>query len=163
MTCEGLKDILLTDYLDGELSEDVRELIDEHLKECVSCRELLSAAKLKDDLLAEEFDREPSMLVWARIEEELDRPAFSLEPFFQGVRQWINPPRVALAFASVVFLVIMISSVVKRPYQEIASPVSGVSASAILEEVLMDDYFEEQNGLDTVVEYLFEDLNGGVS
>lgn len=39
VNCENIKEILITDYVDGELSREQMKAIDEHLSACPNCRQ----------------------------------------------------------------------------------------------------------------------------
>ena len=45
MKCDKIRELLLTDYLDGEADAGVCRLIDAHLTECAFCREYAEMAK----------------------------------------------------------------------------------------------------------------------
>src|SRR4030042_2524852 len=45
MICKRIQEFILTDYSDGELTEDVRQLINAHINQCSECRQFERLAK----------------------------------------------------------------------------------------------------------------------
>ncbi|MBF0486183.1 MAG: zf-HC2 domain-containing protein [Candidatus Omnitrophica bacterium] len=43
--CENLRELILTDYLDGEADDKARAAVDAHLLQCADCRSLLKEAQ----------------------------------------------------------------------------------------------------------------------
>ncbi|NQT32735.1 MAG: anti-sigma factor [Candidatus Omnitrophica bacterium] len=69
MKCKKIRDIILSDYTDGELSSDRQKLIEDHLKGCPACREFLE--ELTGGIvtpLRESGHVKPPAEVWNRIE-----------------------------------------------------------------------------------------------
>lgn len=94
LSCEIVKD-LIPSYVDELLSEDVREAVDEHLKECEICKSALSEYKRKQD----EEKRES-----AEKEEKFIRNAKSAKYYLTGILIGASIPFVAL----VVFFIIRV-------------------------------------------------------
>ena len=49
ITCNIIEDLLPL-YIDDMVSEDSRQLVEEHLKECASCRKMLDEMKKENQL-----------------------------------------------------------------------------------------------------------------
>ncbi len=45
MKCHKIQNILLTDYADGQIADNLRRQVDEHLVRCKACREFYAAVK----------------------------------------------------------------------------------------------------------------------
>jgi len=45
MRCEKIQELLLTDYLDGRMTGTQKEQVDQHLRGCLTCRDLLAQAR----------------------------------------------------------------------------------------------------------------------
>ncbi|MBM4128995.1 MAG: zf-HC2 domain-containing protein, partial [Nitrospira sp.] len=45
MNCEKIQELILTDYLDGEIDKRQEEFIKQHLATCIGCQEFLSIAQ----------------------------------------------------------------------------------------------------------------------
>ena len=90
MNCKKVKELLMTDYVDGELRPDIRSKIKEHLAGCSDCRTLEEALQRK---AVEPFRNAQKVqapdIVWEGVKEAIAvperapvfiirRPAFSL-------------------------------------------------------------------------------------
>ncbi len=76
MTCQDHED-LLTGYVDGELSDDQRREVENHLQECADCsRQLEEIVSIKEHLTMIEF-KEPSEMelerYWGGVYNRLER------------------------------------------------------------------------------------------
>lgn len=105
ISCEKIKEILLTSYIDNELDEKTRKEVEQHLAGCYGCRELESLAKDVIAPLEKAGLMEPSSDVWASIEEQISVPeqVEVSEPFWEVIRRTVLRPVPA---AAVSFLVI---------------------------------------------------------
>ena len=106
ISCEKIKELLLTSYIDDELDENIRKEVEQHLDECFECRELV--IMLKKDIIAPlegSSLAEPSIEVWAKIEEQISEPvdAGAKYTFWERVRHTIFSP---VPVAAVSFLVV---------------------------------------------------------
>jgi predicted anti-sigma-YlaC factor YlaD len=45
MNCERIQELILTDYLDGEMDEEQKKVIVHHVANCVDCQNFMMAAK----------------------------------------------------------------------------------------------------------------------
>ena len=72
MNCKKAQDLILTDYLDGEMGEKEKARIEEHLASCQKCRELSIAARRVGNELFIGADRAnvPEYL-WRRVRETI--------------------------------------------------------------------------------------------
>lgn len=104
MNCDHARDLILTDYIDTEISpEDKRELL-QHLVDCESCRALLSCAEgsLVDPFAgAARFSPPPELA--ERVFQRIDAPAEDLAPvsWVQRLRSLFLPPQRAVALVLV--------------------------------------------------------------
>ncbi|MCG8431857.1 MAG: zf-HC2 domain-containing protein [Candidatus Omnitrophica bacterium] len=72
MKCERIRSLLLTDYLDDEVTQEVKEIIDAHLAGCCGCAGFLAQLRQKAQLPFKEAGRvKPPEHVWASIRESL--------------------------------------------------------------------------------------------
>lgn len=73
MKCDNIKDLLMTDYLDNEVSEETRRVVQEHLHICDACAQFEQHLKLK---IVEPFKRasiiEPPAHLWEKIKHEIE-------------------------------------------------------------------------------------------
>ena len=130
ISCEKIKERLLTSYIDNELDEKSMKEVEAHLSGCSECREL--EALLKKDIIAPLEGAalmEPSSEVWAAIEEEISVPV-TVEagvPFWERIRHTIFSP-VPAAAVSFLVLGFMIFSIFH----------TSVSANV---DIVVDNYF----------------------
>ncbi|NLI77987.1 MAG: hypothetical protein GX442_16305 [Candidatus Riflebacteria bacterium] len=86
MTCERWRDLILTDYLDGELSDADRQGLAAHVAGCPSCRDLMEKAPTT---LVKPFEAlehpAPPPRVWAGVVQELGLDPQAVDPDRAGV------------------------------------------------------------------------------
>lgn len=73
MNCEKIKELLMTDYIDGELEAALMKEVDAHIKKCGACR--LLKAELEDKItvpLRQSGLVEPPQDLWSRIKGEIE-------------------------------------------------------------------------------------------
>ena len=122
MRCERMQELLLTDYIDGELDEKLRRDVDEHVHLCASCRELKRAILERSDQTRKAaVVEEPPAYVWERLKAKILAEPVARRGVLSGAADSIKEafsvlariPRPALAFAASA-LVIM-AFLVARP------------------------------------------------
>lgn len=59
MGCEKDLRLLISKYLDGEVTPDERGQVDDHLCTCVPCRDFLSILRRNETLVAEALSQAP--------------------------------------------------------------------------------------------------------
>jgi anti-sigma factor RsiW len=125
MKCKEIKEILFTDYLDGQLDSAAMEQVRKHLAGCPGCRELEEEIRLKAAAPFKDIQKEkvPDS-VWYGIREELLERGKPRESFFR-----FTLPKPALAFATATIAVLIVFAAVIK-YN--------------LERSQMRDYFTEQ-------------------
>ena len=74
MNCERIRELILTDYSDGQLPVAQARKVENHLMACLDCRML--AAKVRKDLVAP-FNQttpvQPDEFVWRRIKGKIEQ------------------------------------------------------------------------------------------
>jgi len=102
MKCADIETILLTDYIDGELSSAARERIDSHLAVCRECRALLAEVTAVTTPLGQ-ARHEPREQVWKNIEKAIvGKPV--VDAWYQTVWEYVREnlrPRPAFALGTV--------------------------------------------------------------
>ncbi len=112
MKCKQVQEWILTDYLDGEMSLQDKNVLESHLKTCATCREFASAVKKISMEPFQDLRKEnPPDVVWSRIKESILFPHEEQEPFWkkflEGRREsWVFKPQPAFAMGLVVVLFI---------------------------------------------------------
>jgi hypothetical protein len=149
MRCDKVRELLLTDYIDGELDPDTLEEVKKHLEGCVSCREL--EKELAEEVvgpLRESGIKQPAEEVWVnikgRIEEEAENPLIDV---LDRLRETFTYKKPALAIVSVMVMLIIVSVPIAKYYYE---------------RDAAETYIEEQmsflDSLNNGGEWLYEDI-----
>jgi len=74
MKCNKVRDILLTDYIDGELDRETSSRVEEHLSGCAACRTFYETVKARTEApFRDAEDIKPPEGLWERIEAEISR------------------------------------------------------------------------------------------
>ncbi len=78
MKCSQIREVLLTDFLDGRLTPEGEGEVNEHLLGCVVCRELLmSAQEIENDIKTAPMIEQVPVRVWLDISRKIEQPLFS--------------------------------------------------------------------------------------
>jgi anti-sigma factor RsiW len=78
MKCNEIQDILLTNYIDNELSGEHRLMIEGHLNQCPQCRAVLQTARSLNEVLSSaEKVALDKQKIWKNITDRLDQDASS--------------------------------------------------------------------------------------
>ena len=116
MNCKKAQDLILTDYLDGEMDENGIAAIEKHLKGCLQCKEFSIVARKAGNELFLGADRAnvPEYL-WRRVREtilaeERKRRTFA-SVILEKFKTILYMPKPALAIATVVVLLLAIGTV----------------------------------------------------
>ena len=110
MSCEKIKDLILSDYSDGRISEKLEKQITEHLNSCENCREFAQAVKKTaiEPFRKAEKIKAPDYLL-SRIKDKItsqeQRPA--LGGLLDNLRI-VFQPRPAFTLATVAAVVILV-------------------------------------------------------
>ncbi|OGX35455.1 MAG: hypothetical protein A3C36_01710 [Omnitrophica WOR_2 bacterium RIFCSPHIGHO2_02_FULL_52_10] len=121
MSCEKFQEMILTDYLDRELSAQRRASLEAHLTQCPGCREFAEQARKGAVEPFEQLERlKPSPQLWANIKEAIEedpQPAVrgALVDFWERLKLLFYFPRPALALATVVLMIVMLLAVLPKP------------------------------------------------
>ncbi|MDP8264067.1 MAG: zf-HC2 domain-containing protein [Candidatus Aceula lacicola] len=126
MNCKDIRELLLTDYVDGEINESARKAIDDHLVSCQSCKEFALAAKQAAfDPFSDAERFSPPESVWHSIkerivevskEDSISENILSLEK----IKKVFVLPRPAIALVSILIVVLSVTSFVRTSSQKIA-------------------------------------------
>ena len=143
MKCKKIRELIMTDYLDGEITEELRQQVDEHVKTCPGCRELLQAVRtgVSAPLQGAELMRPPES-VWSAIKEKIEeRESESvLELARDRFFELFTIRRPVLAVVTVMLLFVIAIGV--------------YTGTSLFEKRYVDTYIEDQ------MDFLYS-LNGG--
>lgn len=109
MNCDQVRDLILTDYVDGQLPEEQKMILDKHLKSCAACHAF--ALEVKKDLVVP-FEAVKSEVVptavWENIKDTID-PQEEYEPSWKAVIKFLGNlqglRQSAYFLASIVFVI----------------------------------------------------------
>jgi len=73
MDCKKCQELILTDYLDNEAPEDLKNVIEQHLTACDECRKFLSLVQktVIQPLAVAKRDVLSNDVIWSRLQEEI--------------------------------------------------------------------------------------------
>ncbi len=117
MNCKDMQNMILTDYLDGEMDDKCHKQVEDHLLRCAHCREFEKTARqdVFNPLVQSEKIRPPEYM-WTRIKESIEEkenksgiPSF-LEGFKENVRSLF--PKLTPAYAFPAFMIAIFIMVV---------------------------------------------------
>ena len=109
MKCNDIQELILTDYLDGEIHPDIKEKVDDHIAGCQVCRELLAVSRqVADDPFKHAQPKfENQQEVWQKIkfkiEEEVLTEKFTPQwNWLERIKNILTVPRMSVALSVVV-------------------------------------------------------------
>ena len=103
MRCKKIQELILTDYIDGQMEEKQKAPIEKHLDGCPECKEFYaSAKKVSTDLFVNADRANPPEFVWQRLRDTIlaerqKKPEYVFH---------IPRPVFALATAMTLFLIV---------------------------------------------------------
>ena len=69
MKCKEIQELIFTDYIDNELSDEHRAMIEDHLLQCDSCHKALQEARsLNNELSGAKEVQLDKAKIWQKIE-----------------------------------------------------------------------------------------------
>ncbi len=159
MKCSEIQDLILTDYIDGEVNESTKRKIEECIEGCEECRAFFEAVQSTGSDPFEALERKtPSDNVWLNIKENITRPASEQKVYFldtvkQTFEPFINFRMPAFVLTAVVLLFVMMNVF---PINKDDNQVAYVHSEQELEYLafLTDD--EEEDDLGEYVEVIEE-------
>lgn len=111
MTCERVQELLLTDYIDGQLSAEVLREVEEHLDACERCRNFRDDVRRRITAPLKSFEKQsPPEGVWLNIKSAIFEEEQLKEHRFDWLRERLSTlikpvPVFAIATATAVVLV----------------------------------------------------------
>ena len=156
--CEKFKDLILTDYIDGETDQAIRAQIDAHILACPQC--LHFAEEVKKDLVIPftQASREtvPDS-VWDGIKERIGQEipwSIRVGEFVNGLMGSLTLPKLAPIFTSLVLLVLVGSTVLHdQQVRQVKEKEQGEYLISVLASA--DQGAETDNTAETPIETYF--------
>jgi len=108
--CSGIKDLILTDYIDGELVKDAAGQVESHLLGCPECRAFLKEIKDNTAIPFHQSVRQPVPgvlwdMVRQNIENEGQAPGL-FSDFIEKIKGLLVIPRLVPIFASLALMLL---------------------------------------------------------
>lgn len=115
MNCKKIQEFIITDYIDGQMGDKQKGLIDQHLVHCHACQGYLSSVmKEAVNPFVNASTEVPDGILWGQIkqaiQEQQQQPLEkSLEPdVWERLRSLVHIPRPAFALATFVTMIFMV-------------------------------------------------------
>jgi predicted anti-sigma-YlaC factor YlaD len=164
MNCKKAQELILTDYLDGQMDNKSNILLEEHMANCRTCKEFCATAKKVGDKLLAAVDRvNPPEFVWRRVKESIiveqrKKAAFPAK-FFEKIRYAFYIPNPALAFATIFALILVFGAITRLTVHDRAMlNVSGQEQAEYLDysgDIIADVSANDEAGFGTSIEKYF--------
>ncbi len=120
MKCEYVKELILTDYLDGQLGKEQKTQIEKHLTVCKGCKEYELLTK---KAVVEPFNNlekhNPPESAWHKIREQIEEElplresTNSFADLINRVKTFLYIPKPAFVVTSMIVLLLVVITVIK--------------------------------------------------
>ncbi|MDP8266359.1 MAG: zf-HC2 domain-containing protein [Candidatus Aceula meridiana] len=118
MKCKQIKELVLTDYLDDQVSKEQKQSIEEHLTQCTACREFAAEAKevLKNPFESVQPIKAPDHL-WNKIEGAIEkhRQESLIQKAWDALSGTFAAHKPVFALSTVAATILLLVAVVKIP------------------------------------------------
>ena len=159
MSCKKIQEWILTDYLDGQMGDKQKKVVDQHLAHCSSCKKFhMAVRQTESELFAKSERLDPPEFLWDRIKETLlDEQQTAESPVgrcWAGLKNILPVPPPAFAIASAIALILMIGVVIQirmsgrellQPTEYVADGTAGMAGvSHVVQEgfgTSLEEYF----------------------
>ena len=109
--CEQFKDLILTDYIDGELKKDLSVSLEAHLLDCSECRDFLREVKSNAVTPFMQIQRQPVPAeLWDAVKQGIEDKNQTTDPvgdFIAQLKGLLFFPRMVPVFASLVLMLLV--------------------------------------------------------
>ncbi len=105
--CDYFKDLVLTDYTDGELDKKSVDALQDHLRSCSDCRAFLNELENNMAVLHRASNQPVPEELWGAIRQKIEEETPRTSPvsdFIEGLQRWFAYPRLVPVFASLVLM-----------------------------------------------------------
>jgi predicted anti-sigma-YlaC factor YlaD len=154
MDCKRIQELLITDYMDGEASAEIRQQVKAHLAVCAQCREFEQVLRQKVVAPFENLEAvKPPETVWQGIKETITEESEAQESVPQQVPETIRR----------MFDFLRQSFAVRRPAFALSTAFSILlvvflfAQGPIRRQIAVNDYIQEQS---TIMLSLNTPVNG---
>ena len=166
MKCENVKELILTDYLDGQLGKEQKSQIEKHLTICRDCKEyelLTRTAVVEPFNNLERYN--PPEAAWHKIREQIEEelplqePTNSFADLILKVKTFLYIPKPAFVVTTIIVLLIAVITVVKLQPEDQkivkVNPESQIECITYLISVFDQETVNGNDDFGTSIEELF--------
>ncbi len=163
MNCKRIKELLMTDYIDGEMSAESQKQLKQHLNSCDKCRqfeETLQKTVVEPFKKAQEF--KPPEAVWDRIRTAITAQETQTESFLERLRNRLFRvfyiPRPVFAAAAIMTVILITAAVI---FTKLVFDNQKIASAYLHEQIqflsYLDAGYSNGNGIDlgTCIEEYF--------
>ena len=109
--CDQFKDMILTDFIDGQLDKKAAKEVEDHLLDCASCRAFFKEVKENAAIPFQQVSRQavPEGL-WSAIRENIEQEQQQKNPLadvFEHLKGLLIFPRMVPVFASLMLMLLV--------------------------------------------------------
>jgi anti-sigma factor RsiW len=132
MNCKQVQEIIITDYIDSQIGDKSKRVIDQHLAHCHACKDFLIS--IKNEAVAPFRNARkavPDEFLWARIkqtieaEQEKQLDKYFIPDLWERFRSALHFPRPAFALATLVTMILMIGTTGQFFFQSMFVKING--------------------------------------
>ncbi len=166
MKCEYVKELILTDYLDGQLGKEQKAQIEKHLTICKGCKEY---ELLTRTAVVEPFNNlkrhNPPEAAWHKIREQIEEelplqePTNSFADLIRKVKTFLYIPKPAFVVTTIIVLLLVVITVIKLQPEDQkivkVNPESQIECINYLITVFDQDTVNGNDDFGTSIEELF--------
>ena len=166
MKCEYVKELILTDYLDGQLGKEQKAQIEKHLTICRDCKEYVLLTRTA---VVEPFDNlerhKPPEAAWNKIREQIEEElplqesTNSLADLFLRIKTLLYIPKPAFVVTSILVLLLVGITVIKLQPEDQkivkVNPESQIECITYLMSVFDQETMNGNDDFGTSIEELF--------
>ena len=166
MKCEYVKELILTDYLDGQLGREQKTQIEKHLTICKDCKEyelLTRTAVVEPFNSLERYN--PPEAAWHKIREQIEEelplqePTNSFANLIRKVKTFLYIPKPAFVVTTIIVLLIAVITVIKLQPEDQkivkVNPESQIECITYLISVFDQETVNGNDDFGTSIEELF--------
>ena len=160
MNCEKIKELILTDYIDNQMSRQEKMRLDMHLARCQGCKEFLETVKnTVIEPFADAKELVPPEFIWQRIKETIISERQETRSFVAGIlgklRLIFSIPRSALAMSTItaITLIVMLTATLRFSNKEAREVQSEYSVWSM--EIPVSTFLNNDGGFGTSIEEYF--------
>ncbi|MHC4268446.1 MAG: anti-sigma factor family protein [Planctomycetota bacterium] len=163
MKCDKVQELILIDYLDGQVNEEQKTNIEKHLASCVHCKEYELVAR---ETVITPFNNakrlSPPEATWDKIRNQIEKEQLQerTNPFadlIRGIKSALHIPKPAFAVATAAIVILVIVTVIKLPSEKIVklSTEDQIECIDYLLGAFNDEFTDDNNDFETSVEEYF--------